>query len=319
MSPITLKVATGDYLHTRELDGLVVGGAFKFQHVIDKPSHVFRDALSASAPYDIAECSLATIWMLAAAADRRFVPLPVFTSRMFRWSSLYIHAGTSPLDQMTGMNTGADARLRVGMVRFGQTAAVWARTHLREVMPSSAALPQWWIAESQPWVPASVSVHKAADEDALAQMLLDGELDVLISTRVPEAFTRGLMERLFPDWATRERQALLAGEPTPVMHALLIRRALLEQEPSLAGHVIRQFEQARDRAWRWLFDTDKSGLPVPAQHGWLADSGQVEDAARIWPYGLDANHEILSRFAQLMHEQGLTGEPIPPARVFSLV
>ena len=116
----------------------------------------------------------------------------------------------------------------------------------------------------------------------------------------------------------RERQALQAGQHAPIMHALLIRRALLEGAPGLASEVLRLFEQARDRAWRWLFDMDKSGLPVPAQHGWLADSGEPEDAARVWPYGLEDNQVVLTRFAQLMHEQGLTDVPIPPQRVFSL-
>jgi 4,5-dihydroxyphthalate decarboxylase len=311
MTEQTLVVATGDYLHTRDLDGLTLGGgAFKFQHVVDKPSHVFRDALSSKAPYDIAEASLATIWMLAAASDRRFVPLPVFTSRMFRWSALYVRSGSKPLEM--------SAPLRVGMVRFGQTAAVWARTHLRDSMPAAGAQPQWWIAQTQPWLPDAISLNKAPDEGALTQMLLDGALDVLISTRVPAAFGSGRIERLFGDWAMRERQALQAGEHAPVMHALLVRRALVERVPGLADAVVQEFEHARDRAWRWLFDTDKSGLPVPAQHGWLADSGASDDAARVWPYGLDGNRDVLTRFAQLMHEQGLTEEPIPPQRVFSL-
>ena len=306
----TLTVATGDYLHVRGLEGMSVGDELRItKHHIDKPSRIFSQALSDAAPYDVAEASLATTWMLAAGGDTRFVPLPVFTSRMFRWSSLYVRAGTAPL--------ASAAPLRVGMVRFGQTAAVWARALLREALPANAPAPQWWIAQTQPWLPTSLEVRKAEDQGALEQMLLAGELDVLISTRLPRGFTDGQVTRLFADWTARERQALDAGKPMPIMHTLLLRRTLLARWPTLAPALVALFEQARDQAWAWLTDTDKSGLPVPSQHAWLEAVGGPGAASRVWPYGLAANREVLVHFAQLMHAQRLTPVYVPPEQVFS--
>lgn len=308
MKTRTLVVATGDYLHTRGLDGVTLADEFVIRHVLDKPSQVFADALSASAPYDVAEASLATTWMLAAAQDTRFVPLPVFTSRMFRWSSLYMRADTAPLQKREP--------LHVGMIRYGQTAAVWARSHLREAMPVGHPQPHWWIAQRQPWVPDSLPLHEAEDLPALEQMLVDKKLDVLISTRLPAAFESGRVTRLFADWAVREQQALQAGHSAPVMHTLLLRRTLLDDAPGLARDVLRLFERVRDQAWAWLIDTDKSGLPVPSQHAWLAGLGATATADSVWPYRLDANRSVLARFARLMHEQGLTPELITPEQVF---
>ena len=83
-----LTLASGDYAHTRSRAAETLPGpngvGVGLHHVNDRPASIFRRALAEDAPFDIAEMSLATAYVLADQGDPRFVALPVFPSRLFR-------------------------------------------------------------------------------------------------------------------------------------------------------------------------------------------------------------------------------------------
>jgi 4,5-dihydroxyphthalate decarboxylase len=78
------------------------------------------------AEFDVSECSLSTYAMLCSRSDERFVAIPIFISRAFRHSSIYInsHKGIVSPQDLKG-NT-------VGVPEYEITAAVWVRGFLQD-------------------------------------------------------------------------------------------------------------------------------------------------------------------------------------------
>src|SRR5213594_3527516 len=76
--------------------------------------------------FDVAEMSLSSYVMSLFATDPVFVAIPVFPSRVFRHSSIYIHApsGIRQAKDLIGK--------RVGTPEFQMTAAVWIRGMLAD-------------------------------------------------------------------------------------------------------------------------------------------------------------------------------------------
>jgi len=121
MGDVNLTLAIGDYDHVRDvLDGTVrVAGAdltvlrLSIEEIFYRATF-FRE-------FDVSEMSFAKVIALHALGDRGFVPLPVFPSRVFRHSSIYVRADSalSRPEELAGK--------RVGVPEWAQTAAVWSR------------------------------------------------------------------------------------------------------------------------------------------------------------------------------------------------
>jgi 4,5-dihydroxyphthalate decarboxylase len=302
-----LIIATGDYAHTRPL-AAAKGGSddLEIHWQPGRPETIFSQALSEEAPYDAAEMSLATTWALAAGEDSRFVAIPVFPSRMYRLSAFYVRNGIEHPEQLLGG--------RIGVVRYGQTAAVWGRALLVEQFAIDLSEIGWWVAERQSFEPQGVELKEAGSVAALQAMLGDGRIDCLLSTSVPEVFREGRTKRLFPDWPDEERALFQQSGLLPIMHTVLLRRSLVEARPELARKLIDCFDRARRIALEWLGDTDASVLPLPLHHGWVETEtrGGEFDA---FENGLDQNRAVLEKFASHMHAQGLTSRRIAPGEI----
>lgn len=308
-----LTLASGDYAHVRPLAaaGLVLEGRpVALRWVVDRPAAVFAAATRDDLPFDVAEMSLATAHVLADREDPRFVALPVFPSRLFRHHAFYVRSGPG------GIGRPEELRgRRLGVVRYGMTAAVWARDLLREGFGIEPQALTWWIGERQFFQPPGLTLHAADGQAGLERMLLAGDLDCLFSVDVPEGFRDGRLRRLFPDFGAAEREHFARTGLLPIMHCVLLKRSLAEAHRALPAAVLAGFEAAKREALHWLTDTDASSLPIPFQHAW-AEGVQALLGDDPWPYGLAANRPVLERFAQLMHGQGLTARRLRPEDVF---
>ena len=307
-----LTLATGDYAHTRGLEALAPpapdGTPIHLRHLRDVPSAIFRAALSPEAPYDISELSLASTYVLADQGTPPMVALPIFPSRMFRHAAFYVRPGVrSPEDLRGG---------RIGVVRYGMTAAVWARALLQGEYGLAPEDLQWWVGETQFFPPGGMRVHQAEGQAGLEAMLEGGDLDALFSVIVPRAFREGRVERLFPGFAAAERAQFARDGLYPVMHCIAVKRGLLAAHPWLGDWVMAAFTAAKHAALEWLLDTDASTLPLPFQHGW-AEEARTLLGPDPWPYGLPANRPVLEAFGRMMHTQGLTRRALTPEEVFS--
>src|SRR5207302_6272684 len=117
MSKIPLSLAIGEYDHVRDvLDGTVPVAGVELT-VLRLPVEEMFHRFVVHGEFDVSEASFAKVVALIAQDDRRFVPLPVFPSRVFRHSSIYVRANgeiTRPED-LSGK--------RVGVPEWAQTAA----------------------------------------------------------------------------------------------------------------------------------------------------------------------------------------------------
>src|SRR6476469_10131362 len=111
MAKVPLTLAIGEYDHVRDLFDGTVPVAGVDLNVLRLPIEEMFYRFLLGGEFDVSEVSFAKIAALAAQDDRRFVPLPVFPSRVFRHSSLYVHGdgGTTLPSQLDGTRVGVPA------------------------------------------------------------------------------------------------------------------------------------------------------------------------------------------------------------------
>ena len=302
-----VSVAAGGYAH---LAGLQAGGTadgLEIRYEAIEPGHIFPRMLRDQA-WDAAEMSLATAYILADKGDRRFVVLPVFPSRAFRHSALYV-----PVDSK--LKTASElGGARVGVLRYAMTTAVWVRAMLAGQYAVKAESLQWVVGEDSPH-PDSVSPRIAGSAAALEKMAVEGEIDCLLSGRTPAAFAQGRLRRLFPDFGAEEKAYYARTRVFPIMHTIIVTRTLVERAPDAVRLLMARFESAKAAAMEGLANFDVSTYPLP----WLP--AYVEDARRhmgahLWPYGVEANRPTLEAFGAALAVEGLTQRAWRPEEIF---
>ncbi len=302
---LTLTVAAGDYLHTLALRDGEERDGLRLRYVAVPPSVAFRRMLDEEA-WDVAEMSLATTYMLADRGDRRFVALPVFLSRVFRHSAIYVAPAIERPEDLRGRDAG--------VLRYAMTMAVWVRALLAEHGVTAPDM-RWWLGEATPY-PADLPVGAVGGGvEALERLAEAGTIQALLSAHVPRAFRSGGWRRLFPDFAAREREYHARTGIVPIMHVAVVRRRLVDEHAGLVGRLLARFEEARDRAERALLDTAVSVCPLP----WLstfAEETRARLGGELWPYGVAANAATLGAFGRAMAEQRLTRRALDAAEVF---
>jgi 4,5-dihydroxyphthalate decarboxylase len=305
---LIVTVAAGRYAHLSGLASGAFDDGLEVRYEAMEPGHVFPRMLRDEA-WDAAEMSLATAYILADKGDRRFVGLPVFPSRTFRHSALYVATG-SRLESASGLR-GA----RIGVLRYAMTTAVWVRDLLAGQYGVPAASLQWLVGEESPH-PESVAPRVVdGGMAALEKMAVAGEIDCLLSGRAPAAFAEGGLRRLFPDFGAEEKAYYARTQVFPIMHTIVVRRALAERAPDAIRALRARFEAAKSVAEKGLADFDVSTYPLP----WLP--AYVEDArkhmgASLWPYGIEPNRPTLEAFGAALAAEGLTRRAWAPEELF---
>ena len=126
MSALKLRYAGVSYLdRTRAIErGEVQPEGVELEFVeFTRVGDLFRRMVQ-DAEFEVAEMSLSTLSMLVGRGDDRLVGIPVFPSRAFRHSQIYVH-------RSSGIREPADlAGRRIGVPEYQMTAAVWIRAHL---------------------------------------------------------------------------------------------------------------------------------------------------------------------------------------------
>jgi 4,5-dihydroxyphthalate decarboxylase len=325
MNPIPLSVCIGPYDHTRDLtEGVVpVAGVqlTTFSLPIEETFYRFLHHRE----WDVSELSFAKYIALRAAGDTSIIALPVFPSRVFRLSSIYVRRDQQARFQDLSQLKGA----RIGVPEWAQTAAVYTRGYLQH----EAGVPL----ESVAWTQAGVNqagrkekvalslpegVKLTARTDAsLNDLLIAGELDAVFSARPPNGLiaaagqTEAPLVRLLPH--SRELEAAHFDKTGifPIMHVIVLRQAVLDAHPWIAMNLMQAFEQAKSNAIERVADITASHTPLP----WVSDLMR-ESTARFgsdpFAYGVDANRATLEAFCRLSWEQGVAALQMRPESLF---
>jgi 4,5-dihydroxyphthalate decarboxylase len=240
------------------------------------------------------------------------VPIPVFPSRVFRHSAIYVGEGSNirqPKD--------LEGR-RVGIPEWAQTAGIYARGLLQHEYGVDLARIHWHQAGvRQAGRIEKVKLHLGegvritpVPDKSLAQMLGSGELDAVISARDPGG------KRLFEDYVSVEEQYFRKTRIYPIMHVVVLRRDAYERDRWIAMNLFKAFDEARRESMQRLVEIGLSHVPMPwlAEHArrWRALAG--ED---FWPYGIAPNRPTLEAFVQYAHEQGITARRLKVEELFA--
>ena len=253
--------------------------------------------------------------------ERPFVALPVFPSRFFRHSCIYINANA-------GIKTPKDLiGKRIGNPEYQMTAPVWIRGILSDHYGVPADSVTYFTGgEEEPNrdeklkldLPPNIKVQPIGPTKTLSEMLHSGEIDALYTARMPSSFLKGdgKVVRLFPDYPEVERAYWRETKRFPIMHIVAMRREVYEANRWIAGTLMKAFVESQQRTYQALRETAALKAMLP----WL--NAHVEEAVRemgedFWPYGLKPNVETLQTFLRYHHEQGLSRRLVKPEELFA--
>ncbi|HYT55520.1 MAG TPA: ABC transporter substrate-binding protein [Verrucomicrobiae bacterium] len=298
----TITIGCRDYDHTRALaDGRVKVDGLELKFVnISPPSQIFLRMLH-DEEFDASEMSLSNYMIALGKGDHRFVAIPVFPSRVFRHSYIWIHteAGIQKPQDLKGK--------KVGIADYSMTALLFVRGLLQH---QYGVLPQdihWFRRRSEHVaidIPPGIRIDSIAKDQTLDGLFEDGRLDALAVTSPPRSFLQGspVVRRLFPDCRTVEAEYYRQTKIFPIMHMVVIRRAIYEQEPTVAIRLVEGFEAAKRNA----FEDYTEGLSSLPWVNLDLEYAQQVLGKDVYPYGVKKNLPTLEAATLYSHEQGLT-------------
>jgi 4,5-dihydroxyphthalate decarboxylase len=319
---LSLSLACGLYDRTAALqDGTIVPEGIDLTFVPLRPGELFRRQ-GRHAEFEASEFALSTLLMFAASGDSRFVAIPVFPSRAFRHSNIYVNsegAVGSPADL---------AGKRVGVQEYQQTAAVWVRGLLREQYGVGPRDVDWYVgAYDQPGtyrervpikLPDDIRRHHIAPDQCLGDMLAAGEIDALIGAHPPAAYYRdeGRIVRLIRDYKEREIEYFRRTNIFPIMHVVVVRRDVYERNRWVAMSLYKAFSDAQQVGNERLTWIGALYASLPQLPAYLEESEQIF-GPDPFAYGYPENQRVLEKFVELLADDGLAAPGLDVQSAFA--
>ena len=269
--------------------------------------------------FDCVELPIATFVRLMEEGDENpYVALPVFPSRHFRLSCVFVNADA-------GISSPADlAGRRVGVPVFDMAAAVWLRGILQDhygldrVAPVyvTGGLEQARAGEEHPqFSPPQFTVERRGDA-SLAQLLADGEIDALYTARAPSTWPSDRVARLFERPQEEELGYFRRTGIFPPMHLVGVKRHIAEAQPELIPQLYRAFRDAQDLARADLWDSTALSTMLPWQLESLRESEDLM-GGDPWPMGFAANRHTVATLLDYLRRDRLIERDFSPEEVFA--
>jgi 4,5-dihydroxyphthalate decarboxylase len=320
MPNLALSAAIGPYDHVRDLlDGSIRAEGIDLtvlQLTIEEIFYRFTKFRE----WDISEMSFGKVISLASQDDQGIVAIPVFPSRVFRHSSIYVsaNAGINRPEELAGK--------RIGVPEWAQTASLYSRGMLAHEHGVDLRSIHWHqagvndpgrVEKVKLKLPEGLRLTVVPDK-SLSQMLLAGELDAVLSARPPDAFSQGggRVRRLFEDYRSVEQAYWRKTGIFPIMHVVALRREVYERNRWIAMNLYKAFTTAKERSLKRLTDITASYYAVP----WMAENtalSRQQLGEDFWPYGIEANRTTLEAFAQYAFEQGVCHRKVTVEELFA--
>ncbi len=266
--------------------------------------------------FDACEFPLATYLRTLERPDRPYLAVPIFPSRHFRFSSVFINkaSGITKPAEMAGK--------RIGLMVFDMAAAVWQRGIFEEHFGLDRTAPIYVTGgletartgDEHPQVyPDKFTVERT--DKPLAQMLASGEIDALYTARAPSTWPSETVGRLFEDPKTAELDYFRKTGIFPPMHILAVKRPIAEANPGLTKALFDAFAEAQTIARTKLFDQVALSTMLP----WALESlieAERELGTDYWPVGFAKNRAMLEVVIRYLKEDGLISTDFAPEDLF---
>jgi len=305
MEKVALTLAIGDYEHTRDLASGRVPVQGATLNVLALPPEEAFFRFTHFREWEVSEMSMGKYVSLRSQDDDGLVAIPVFPSRVFRHSMVYVRDGgrINRPEQLRGA--------RVGVPEWAQTAAIYARGFLVHQVGVPLDAIDWVqagvneagrVEKVKLKLPEGVRLRPEPGR-SLNDMLLAGDLEAVLSARPPKGFGKGI-RRLFSDYERAEETYFRDTGVFPIMHVIVIRTDVLDRHPWLAMNLYKAFDEAKRRSIGRLCNITASHAPF----AWITPHIERMKALfgeDFWPYGLEQNRKTLQAFVDFAFEQGV--------------
>lgn len=321
MEKLHLTVACGDYDRTKALrTGEVQPEGIALNYLPLQAEEIFW-RMGNYREFDASEMSLSNHITMTSRGNSPFVAIPVFPSRFFRHSCVFINTES-------GIKGPQDFKAKkIGAPEYSITAAVWIRGFLSDDYGVKAGDVEWFVGgQEEPGrkervrlnLPPEIKVTPIAGDKTLNGMLESGEIDGLISARSPSSFVKGSpkVRRLFPDYKEVEIEYYKRTKIFPIMHVLVIRKEVYDRNAWVARSLYKAFCEAKERAIKNMHVSNAHAYALP----WL--SWEREQLREIfgpdwWPYGIEPNRHVLESLLRYLSEQGLLKKQLKVEDIFA--
>jgi 4,5-dihydroxyphthalate decarboxylase len=264
------------------------------------------------AEFDVSELSMSELMIIRSRDDQRFVGLPIFTTRRFYHTGIYVRKDAK-------VDKPADLKgKRIGVPEYIQTSALWTRGVLESEF-GVAAKDMTFFMERLPnrshagaigfTLPSAV--NRISPDKSIGSMMISGELDACMSyNRHSDVIDRSTVDLdnhpdirpLFADNAVECARYYKKTGIYPINHGMVVKREVYEKNPWVAINILKAFGKAcaiaeaeRQEQMHYHFET---GL-VPAEY-------RAAAARPLITHGLRANREVLETAARYSNQQSLT-------------
>ena len=321
METLRLTVALSDYDHVRDLaSGAVRPQGITLLPLTVRPHEMFYRFMT-HGEWEVSEMSMGGYCSTVAAGDAGCIAIPVFPSRVFRHSSVYIRRGgrVKKPEDLKGK--------RVGVAEWGMTAVVYSRgwlTHQFGVALKDVHWVQGGVNDPgrpekiRPKLPKGVKLDVVADR-SLSDLLLAGEIDAILCAAPPAPVEAGdeRMQPLFRDPRPAEKAYFGKTGVYPIMHTVVIRRDVYERDRWVALSLYRAFVEAKNRAVARIMHPG-SAVPIPWSYIAAREAKRTFfGGGEYWPYGIEPNRPTLEAILQNCFEQGVTRRRLAPEDLFA--
>jgi 4,5-dihydroxyphthalate decarboxylase len=322
MGKLTITIACRGYDRVRALiDGTVTVDGCETVVLPWKAEEIFLRAYN-GAQFDVTELSMSSHLVTTAKGIARYVAIPVFVSRMFRHSAIYVRADRK-------IERPADLRGKtIGVPEYQMTAALWVRGMLSDEYGVRSEEMRWRTGGLE--IPGRAEkfglvvkppfdVRPIPSGRTLNELLACGELDAVVSARPPSCFgvDTSAIRRLFPNYREAEERYFEKTGLFPIMHVIGIRRDLAARYPWLAGAVYRAFRRAQAACAAAMDDDNALEAMLPWFLHELAATKKIM-GSDYWPYGIEANRAAIGAMIRYAHEQGLTERELSVEELFAV-
>lgn len=321
MSKLRLTLGCWNYDRTRSLmDGTIQPDGIDLNYLNMPVEETFFRMLR-HREFEVAEMSLSSYTVSLFSESRPFIAIPIFPSRFFRHSCIYVNAAS-------GIKEPKDLiGKRIGNPEYQMTAPAWIRGILSDEYGVPVNSVTYYTGgEEEPGrpeklrldLPPDIKVERIGPGQTLSAMLASGEIDALYTARMPSSYLKsgGKVKRLFENYVDVEKDYYRRKRIFPIMHTVVIRRDVYEQNRWVAQSLYKAFCAAQAETYSDLYETAALKAMLP----WL--TAHVEDARKelgedFWPYGLEKNRDTLATFLRYSYEQGLSKQLLKPEQLFA--
>jgi 4,5-dihydroxyphthalate decarboxylase len=157
-------------------------------------------------------------------------------------------------------------------------------------------------------------------DGSLADMLVDGTIDALITADPPRRMLAGdtAITRLYSEFESVERDYFAHTGIFPIMHTVALKRSSYEANPWIARNLFNAFEEAKNNSVRRMKDMNVSQIALPWIQQYIDRTAtQFFPDGDYWPFGIERNRTTIEAFLRFCHAQGVTQKHLTPEDIFA--